>query len=369
MVTNPFSPGFGSSPPVLAGRQAVLDDLADALRAGPSHPAAATLLIGRRGIGKTVLLNAVEDLAAEAGWRTISENALPGFNGRIIRAAAEIAADLAGPTPSRKVTSVKALGFGVDTSLVDGPAPVEDLRAALTGVADALTNVDSGLLITLDEVHSADVKENQVLGHALQHVARREGRPIVFVGAALPDIADTLLAQKDSTFLQRSSQPELGPITPGEVERALRSPLTDLGFALDAADLDAAVNACGGYAFMIQLVGYHLVRQASEPPCDITHDEATEAIEAAEAEVVRLVYAPMVRDASGKDLEFLAAMINHGGDVPISHIRDALNNAASGYVGVYRRRLIEAGLIQSAGYGKVALAHVGIADLVAAQLA
>ena len=63
---NPFSPSFGTSPPVLAGRDAIFDSVGDAHATGPTHPDYTALFIGVRGAGKTVMLNAVEDLAHHA---------------------------------------------------------------------------------------------------------------------------------------------------------------------------------------------------------------------------------------------------------------------------------------------------------------
>jgi len=65
-ANNPFAPTFGATPPVLAGRDDILDDIDDALDTGPTHPDYTTLFVGVRGAGKTVMLNAVEDLARTA---------------------------------------------------------------------------------------------------------------------------------------------------------------------------------------------------------------------------------------------------------------------------------------------------------------
>jgi len=82
-VRDPFRPSFGVSPPLLVERQELIEDLGDALDAGPGGLARATLYTGQRGTGKTVLLNAVEDEAKSRGWVVISETATPGFVKRI----------------------------------------------------------------------------------------------------------------------------------------------------------------------------------------------------------------------------------------------------------------------------------------------
>jgi len=87
---NPFSPTFGASPPVLAGRNDILDDIGDAFETGPTHPDYTVLFIGVRGSGKTVMLNATEELARVRGWLTLSDNASPtGLLGRLAVAAGD----------------------------------------------------------------------------------------------------------------------------------------------------------------------------------------------------------------------------------------------------------------------------------------
>src|ERR1700712_5369877 len=78
-MPNPFHASFGVSPPLLVGREAVLESFVEALEDGPGSSGRATLYTGARGTGKTVMLNAVEELARRQGWLVISETATPGF--------------------------------------------------------------------------------------------------------------------------------------------------------------------------------------------------------------------------------------------------------------------------------------------------
>lgn len=78
-MPNPFHASFGVSPPLLVGRDGVLEDFVEALEDGPGSAGRATLYTGARGAGKTVMLNAVEDRAHEHGWLVISETATPKF--------------------------------------------------------------------------------------------------------------------------------------------------------------------------------------------------------------------------------------------------------------------------------------------------
>ena len=83
-MRNPFTPSLGVSPPLLVGRDEILDRFREALEDGPGSPGRATVYTGARGTGKTVVLNAVEDIAREQGWLVVSETATPGFVQRLV---------------------------------------------------------------------------------------------------------------------------------------------------------------------------------------------------------------------------------------------------------------------------------------------
>ena len=71
-IKNPFSPGAGSPPPELVGRDPILEQARILLgRIKTKRPEKSMLLTGLRGVGKTVLLNEIERLAKADGYRTI----------------------------------------------------------------------------------------------------------------------------------------------------------------------------------------------------------------------------------------------------------------------------------------------------------
>src|ERR1700744_1794500 len=71
-IRNPYAPGAGSPPPELAGRDSILQDVAvrfGRLRLG--RPAKSIMLVGLRGVGKTVLLDQMRKDAEAAGIHTV----------------------------------------------------------------------------------------------------------------------------------------------------------------------------------------------------------------------------------------------------------------------------------------------------------
>src|SRR6476660_3624428 len=197
---SPFRPSFGTSPPVLAGRDAIAGEIGDALDDGPGARGRAALFTGNRGIGKTVMLNEAEALAKERGWVVLSETATPGLLDRMTRDGMPALADLVrqGPARARRVKGVSVSGVGgveFDLPPVSGPG---GLRAQLDALTDELSPNGTGVLITLEVV---------------QH-AFREERPVAFAAAGLPAAVQDLLAADVSTFLRRARRYVLEPLTP-----------------------------------------------------------------------------------------------------------------------------------------------------------
>jgi hypothetical protein len=354
---NPFSPTFGASPPVLAGRDDILDDIDDAFETGPTHPDYTTLFIGIRGAGKTVMLNAIEDLAQARGWLTVSDNATPaGLLTRLQRSTAALLATLHPARPERRVSGVKAGGLGVEFELLPEVVQIGDLRDVLTALGDALAAQGTGLLITIDELQSGSLAEVREFGAVLQHVTRREQRPIAFAGAALPQIDNTLLSDDTATFLQRCSRYDVDRLPPAATRRALAEPITGRGGGIDGDALDRAVEATSGYAFMVQLVGFHSWKAAADPVAGITAAEVAEGVAEAERRIGRLVFAPTWRGLSDVDRRFLMAMAVDEGESRLADVAARLE-VGTKYAGVYRRRLIDAGMIVATGKGRLDFAH------------
>lgn len=363
---NPFSPTFGVSPPVIAGRDDILDAISDALATGPSHPDYTTLFLGVRGAGKTVMLNAVEDLARARGWLVISEDALSaGLLGRVARAAAQLLSELdTNPDKritSRRIKSVTAAGVGVEFEQASEPdnagfGTAEDLRSVLSKLGDILSNTGSGLIITLDELLNADISEIRQFGSVIQHVCRREQRPVAFVGAALPHFEEELDVSDTATFLQRCSRYDIGQLDTAATRLAIAKPIRDRGASIDSEALNDAVAATSGYAFMVQLVGFHSWATASEPVTRITTNDVKTGIAQAHQRIGRLVFAPTWRGLSDMDRRFLLAMAQDENESRLADVSERLD-VTTNYAGVYRRRLIRAGMIVAAGKGRINLAH------------
>jgi hypothetical protein len=117
-MENPFRPTAGATPPDLVGRRGeVLDEFAYGLRIGSGAPSLLTIFTGARGIGKTVMLGAAEDLAIASGWAVVSATATGGFLRRIGEAMRRLTNELGDGPTGRRVTALSVAGFAVTAQL------------------------------------------------------------------------------------------------------------------------------------------------------------------------------------------------------------------------------------------------------------
>ena len=373
---NPFSPSFGISPPVLAGRREVLnsfDTVFDSVRS----PSYATLLWGLRGTGKTVLLNAVEDRARAEGWLIVSAAAV-GRLGLVdqIRSKASVLLDSLrsrheGP-PRRAVTGVSIMGTGFQVDRVPAsghPEPATaDLETTLGALGELLARHGTGLLVTIDELHVSETDEIREFGSVFQLASRRAERPVAFVGAALPELEDRLMAGDASTFLQRCRRHEIGNLRPSEAAIALREPIEVAGGRIGDDALSIAVEASGGQPYLVQLIGSHVWDDAEDLVRGVTADEVRRAAADATEQFGRHVHGPVWNRLSDLDKRFLAAMLVDSSTSAIADLGQRWGHSPRS-LSTYRKRLLASGLVTSIGRGRVAFADPSVRRYVDAQAA
>lgn len=363
MAKNPFHPTFGVSPPLLVGRDSLIEAVAEAIDDGPGAPARATLYTGPRGSGKTVLLNAVEDQARTQGWAVISETADPGFIERMTHQHLPLLLRGLDPAAVRKRLSglnipLGPLGSaGADWNTVETHVVQAGLRNQIELLTDLLAADGLGLLITLDEVHHQQIDELRQFGTTVQH-AFREERELMFVGAGLSSAVSDLLNDKVLTFLRRADRHHLGSVSRTEVARAIREPVGGAGRTIGDEALTVMVEGTGGYPFLIQLVG-HRTWRLHPGTTEIIVNDAREGVAEALRRLGSLVYEPALADASDVDKTFLLAMAKDDGPSKMADIQQRLGVNES-YASQYRLRLIAAELIEpkKRGYVDFALPYL-----------
>lgn len=343
-LINPFKPSAGAEPPVLVGRDRVLEDFSNGLAEGVGSPGRLIRITGPRGSGKTVLLTELGDIARERGWDVIDETARAGLCDRIAKAASA--------TPLQ--------GFEFDVSL--GPFSLHgdnnstgmDLRAALTAKVEILTRQRRGLLITVDEAQDADPEEMRELAAVVQHLIR-ERLDIALAFAGLTTGVLDLVNGEALTFLRRALPEELASIPIDQVADALRQSIESSGLAIEDQALRTAAKTTVGYAYLIQLVGYHVWRTGRshvEDSSPINEDDVRKGVEEALSQFHSAVHESAVSGLPLRAVEYLLAMTEDEGVSSTANIAKRLGVEATSLTS-YRKLLVQRQIIESTARGFV----------------
>ena len=353
MTANPFKPSFGVSPPVLVGRDGLIREFVEGLEDGPGSAARATIYTGARGSGKTVMLNAVEDRARELGWLVVSETASPGFMDRIVhQELPRLLESFDTKAVRRRLTGITGpMGSGgLKWDTTESHAPEATLRSQVELITDLLAENETGLLVTLDEIHHNQIAELRQLATTVQH-AFREERQLAFVGAGPASAITDVVNDEVLTFLRRAERHALGSVASEDVARAIRTPVEESGRTIGEDVLDVMVKGTRGYPFLIQLVGSQVWR-LRKSESEISMESAREGVADALRRLGRLVYEPALADASDIDKSFLLAMAKDNGPSRMKDIQQRLEIDAN-FASQYRLRLIASELIESTSHGYV----------------
>lgn len=354
MQPSPFTPGFGVTPRILAGRTEELRTFEAALDDGPGAMGRAMLFTGPRGSGKTVLLNAVEDVALKRGWVVASTTARHGFADELTHNILPgLLRDIHRTTDTYRITgaegTVLGVGGGLTREHVDRFPVAPSIWSRIRELTEALPE-SGGLLITVDEVHSSALDDLREIAQAVQH-SFREGRQVAFAAAGLPSSISDLLSSDVVTFLRRAERFTLTHVPIEEVEDVLEDTIQGAGRTIGRDALTAAADGTYGYAFLIQLVGHH-IWQAERSNRHISLEHAASGVARARRRVGDLVHASALADLSGVDRSFLVAMSIDDGPSNMNEIPHRLGVGAN-YASQYRLRLIDAGMIEAVGRGRV----------------
>ncbi|WP_175934813.1 ATP-binding protein [Corynebacterium sp. Marseille-P4321] len=356
-MENPFRPTFGASPRVWAGRDVILSEFARALDGGAGNPDRSMLISGSRGIGKTVLLNEIEDIAVARGWVVLRASAREQIAGTLIRATIPEAVQRLSQPARREITGFSIAGIGSISTAVDTTHAEPRLTSALRELI-ALTR-ESGVLITIDEVQDASADDLAQIAIAYQDLVR-DDLPVAVAMAGITQGINTLLDLPGATFLRRARHYELGPLTVEDARLALEKTAEEGSLTFDAAEEAAMFSQ--GYPYLVQLTGFLAWDAATEHGVDFV--DATLLQQVIPTAIDRLgqqVHQPSVRGVPQRQLEYLRAMAalaesSTDGTVRVADIAETLRKSTT-HLSDTRSKLIERDLILPAGWGKVEFAQ------------
>jgi hypothetical protein len=376
-VRNPYAPGAGQRPPELAGRDGELAGFDLVLeRIARGRPERSMVLTGLRGVGKTVLLNAMRSAAVRHGWGTGKFEARPDQSLRRPLAAAMHMAvrELAGRNEaeaSQVLGVVKAFAqrdpaarsgrqpwqVGIDGPAATGRADsgdVEiDLVELLTDVGGLAGASGHGVALFLDEMQDLGPADVSALCAAC-HEMSQLGLPIVVVGAGLPHLPAVLSASKSySERLFRYAR--IDRLDRDAHDRALRAPAQDEDADFTDDALAAMYEQTGGYPYFVQ--AYGKVAWDVAPRSPITAADIAVAAPEADAELAVGFFGSRYERATPAEREYLRAMAELAGaagdPVPTAAVADTLGRAPQS-LSPARDGLLKKGLVYSGQRGQIA---------------
>ncbi|MBK6552553.1 MAG: ATP-binding protein [Rhodocyclaceae bacterium] len=372
-VTNPFAPGAGTPPPELAGR----DDLRETVRIALERvrrglPAKSILMVGLRGVGKTVLLDRMRDDAEAGGLHTIRVEApesrsLPAILAPQLRLALirlsrnEQAKELASRALRGLAGFAKALKIryqdievGLDLEpepgLADNGDLEHDLQALLEAVGAAARKAGTALVLFIDELQYVAEEQLAALITALHRCAQGK-LPVVLVGAGLPQLRGQMGRAK--SYAERLFDfPEIGPLIDEAARSAIEKPANAQGVAIDADALDGIVVQTRGYPYFLQEWGKHAWDVASQSP--ITHADVDTASRAVVAALDESFFRVRLDRLTPTEKRYLRAMAELGpGPHRSGDIADILGKKVTA-LGPTRNQLIAKGMVWSPSHGDTA---------------
>ncbi len=359
---NPFTPLFGKVPPIIAGREDIIASLSEALDSGAASPELCSIITGVRGSGKTTLLRYMGLRAEQMGWIVANTTAGAGMLDDLLVKAATSAAHLAEKKSSRKITQVGIASLG-SVSWQNDAEEATNWRSEITSLLDALEKNDVGILFVVDEIDGT-LDEMVQLATVFQLLVG-ENRKVALFMAGLPYHASSLLLGKTTSFLRRAQQFKLDPIPDYAVKEAFRATVQEAGKTIDDDALDCAVEAIGGFPYLLQLVGFRAWNAARDSRV-IRLADVKQGVELAKEELKDRVFAATLGELSNGDREFLAAMDKDSEYTSRSEVAQATGRDSS-WVSRYKKRLLEAGVIEEPRQGKLRFALPGFAEYLAEE--
>ena len=340
-MKNPFTPTFGIVPMVLAGRKELLHHMHNAFERGIGDPNLSSILIGPRGTGKTALLSRIGTDAKKYGWICVDTVAMEGMLEDIVQQSMRAAAEFLAPRSEKQLSGVTVGGiFGL--SWAQQVKEESNWRMKMSRILDELKKRDIGLLITVDEVR-VDVPEMIQLASFYQ-LFLRENAKISLVLAGLPGQVHQMLTHKEVSFLRRARQHVLNRISDREIREAFKKTVESESKTFSSEALDLAVNASGGFAYMMQLVGYFIWEESGKAEV-ISEACAVEGIRQAQIDFQNGVLDSTWRELSKGDRAFLIAMLPDSNYSTLHEIAKRMGKT-SGYASTYKSRLLLSGVIE-----------------------
>jgi len=368
-LLNPFSPGAGTPPPALAGRSQILTKAEITLaRVKAGRFEKSFLLVGLKGVGKTVLLYKIEEIAKQNSYKTIMIEAREDKS--FIELLVPYLRQLLFSLDTKKKVNYKLkkaykvlksfvlkidlegkFELGVDIDPERGVADSGDLETDLTqlfiALGEAVQAQSTAIAIIIDEMQYLNKEELSSLLMAV-HKINQKSLPLIVVGAGLPQLLSK--AGNAKSYAERLfDYPEVGSLNDKDAKKALQDPVKTEGVMFTKDALNKILETTQRYPYFLQEWGYRSWLSAKKTPITLENvNVATnKAIESLDQNFFRVRFNRL----TPKEKKYLLAMAKLGEGIHKSgEIAKTLNTTAQSMAPI-RSNLIKKGIIFSPSHG------------------
>ena len=372
-IRNPYAPGAGTQPPELAGRDGVREQVRVAIaRIRIGRPAKSVLMVGLRGVGKTVLLDKMRSDAEAEGVFTVraetpENRSLPALLApqlrlallrlsRVENAREQARHGLRALAGFVKVFKLKyndievGLDLDPETGLADNGDLEGDLATLLEQVGRAARGADTAVALFIDEIQYIEEAQFAALISAL-HCCAQSNLPLTMVGAGMPQLRG--LAGDAKSYAERLFDfPMIGPLAPAEARQAILKPAHDESVEFTPEAVDSILEHTHGYPYFLQEWGKHSWDVAQQSPITFTDVEAasSQAIAALDESFFRVRFDRL----TPTEKRYLRAMAELGpGPHRSGDIASTLGKTVNRFAPI-RQSLILKGMLWSPNHGDTA---------------
>lgn len=370
---NPFNPGAGVSPPELAGRSEVLGTALTALtRIQRGKHAKSLMVLGLRGVGKTVLLNQIKDRAVTMGYLAEMQEAHDGAElkqllipvlrrlllrldrvqntvetvKRGIRVLRSFIGNITIAAGGAEVT----LGVDPEVGYADSGNLEDDLRDVLIATGEAARDAKTPVAILIDELQYLSKEELGALIRGI-HAINQAGLPLVLFGAGLPQLAGQ--AGDAKSYAERLFEfPRLGALLEADAWKAIRDPVEEEGATISEEALKEIYDKTHGYPYFLQEWGYTAWNIAEGET--ITEQDARTATNESIRKLDESFFRVRFDRTTPAERDYMRCLAELGeGPQRSADVASALGRPATS-LGPVRDSLIKKGMIYSPEYAQIA---------------
>lgn len=375
---NPFSPGAGTPPPALAGRSNILDNALVALeRVMNGRAEKSMILVGLRGVGKTVLLGEIQHLAEARGYKVSfveaqesrQKKSLPQLliphlrrilfelnRGEHVSEKARKALRVLKSFISAFKLKTGEFEFSIDIDAETGEADSGDLEADLTSLfvalGEAAKDRKTAAAIIIDELQYVDEKELSAMIMAIHRISQKS-LPVILIGAGLPQLVGK--AGDSKSYAERLfAYPEIGALKKEDAFIALQSPVKEQGVRFASEALEEVYKITKGYPYFLQEWGYHAWNTANSNTTTITLNDVNTATELAINNLDKNFFKVRFDRLTPSEKKYVRALAEFGTKPQRSgDIATKLGKTVE-QVAPLRAQLINKGMIYSPAHGDIA---------------